>query len=326
MNWKEEFMQLYMSDSATDVREALDLKRKHIPERLFRYRSLSDDKKIMGYRYDEIVKGEIYLSLPKELNDPFEGCSLLSSCDPSFYFYGKKSTYAERFTGIIPGDKHEEIFSSDNWYDALITYVAEATVGEEDAKQGKDALRKSILLGMEELNSHLCSTTKNMVRVACFSTTATNLPMWNHYTSHKGICLEYDTKLIKDAYQKNMLFPVKYVDKLPDVISMMMHEIHPRFNLFEYIAMHKLKDWSYENEWRLLHDIGSFHYRIEDVPDDFFTSGKTIQFICPSKIIMGLKISKQHREAVEEMATSAGIPVVQAKQTEYGLNVTEKEE
>ena len=34
---------------------------------------------------------------------------------------------------------------------------------------------------------------RSMVRVVSFSNTATNLPMWHHYTdAHRGICLEYD--------------------------------------------------------------------------------------------------------------------------------------
>ena len=85
--------------------------------------------------------------------------------------------------------------------------------------------------------------------------------------------------------------------------------------------MHKLKDWEYEKEWRLLHDAGSWYYSPDDVPKEFYTSGKSIQFIRPSKIILGVRISEAHRAQIEKMASIANVPVVQAQQTEYGLNI-----
>ena len=321
MNWKKEFMRLYTSNTVADYGKALDLKRKHIPRKLYRYRSITD--KNIAYRFAEIVRGELYLSHPQELNDPFEGCSHLGSTNPADYLKGKYVEYSERFVGVIPAEKHKAIFSSDNWFDELMSYVAETTAKGGEIERNKNALAYATLRGMEQLNAHLSDTTRKIIRFASFSTTATNLPMWHHYTyGHKGICLEYDTGAITNIYHKNMLFPVYYVNKLPDVISMMMCETHPKFSLFEYIAMHKLKDWRYENEWRLMHDIGSWHYSPEDVPADFYTNGKNIQFIRPSKIIMGVQINAAHRAEVERMAEIADIPVVQARQTEYGLDIT----
>lgn len=321
MDWKKEFMCLYTSDVTTDFRKALELKREHIPTKLYRYRALSDES--MKYRFDEIVNGSLYLSHPKELNDPFEGCSHLGSSNPSDYMLGWKNNCAKSFAEVIPAQKHKEVFSSEDWFDALVSYVAETTSKLGEVEKNKDALAKTTLFGMEELNAHLNETIRKIVRIACFSTTATNLPMWNHYTDgHKGICLEYDTGAITNIYQKNMLFPVCYVDKLPDVVSMMLCNTHPKFNLFEYIAMHKLSDWSYEHEWRLMHDIGSWYYSADDVPDVFFAGGKSIRFIRPSRIIMGLQISDSHRTEIEKMATLAGIPLVQARQTEYGLDIS----
>ena len=95
----------------------------------------------------------------------------------------------------------------------------------------------------------------------------------------------------------------------------------PKFGCMEYIAIHKLSDWSYENEWRMIFDAGSWYFDHKDVPKDFWTNGKTIQFIQPSKIIMGMNISKEHDGKIRECAKLANIPVVKAIQTEYGLNV-----
>lgn len=63
-------------------------------------------------------------------------------------------------------------------------------------------------------------------------------------------------------------------------------------------------------------------YSADDVPDVFFAGGKSIRFTRPSRIIMGLQISDSHRTEIEKMATLAGIPLVQARQTEYGLDIS----
>lgn len=62
MEWKKEFIKLYISNNVTEYGMALELKCKHIPNKLYRYRSLSDET--MEYRFGEIVRGELYMSHP----------------------------------------------------------------------------------------------------------------------------------------------------------------------------------------------------------------------------------------------------------------------
>ena len=95
----------------------------------------------------------------------------------------------------------------------------------------------------------------------------------------------------------------------------------PQFGFMEYLAMHKMIDWQYENEWRLIYDAGSWYFGPEDIPNDFWTQGKKIQFILPSKVIMGMNISPKHEELIRKYARIADVPVIKAKQTEYGLRV-----
>lgn len=64
----------------------------------------------------------------------------------------------------------------------------------------------------------------------------------------------------------------------------------------EYLSIHKLKDWRYENEWRLIYDTGSWYFGPEDIPKDFWMHGKNIPFIRPDRIIMRMEISKQHKK------------------------------
>lgn len=320
MEWKKEFLKLFTTDSIEDYRKALKLKRDNLPEKLYRYRPLSDDT-INTYRLREIVDGELYLSHPNELNDPFEASSILHSTDASHYS-AKREQYKQVFHEIIPERQFVDIFESDDWFDKLTTYVAEKTVSTEKIKETKKALEKTVLHTSEEINSHLTQTSRRMVRIACFTSKGNNLPMWNHYTlGHTGMCLEYRTADIQNIYQKNRLFPVMYVNKLPDVTHMMLNRVYPKFSLFDYIAMHKLSDWSYEDEWRLIYDPNSWYLGPEGIPKEYWDRGKTTSFIRPSRIILGMKISSQHEKRIREIAQSVNIPVIKAAITEYGLKI-----
>ncbi len=319
MDWKTEFLDLYMSGDAGKFGEALALKRLNIPKKLYRYRTLSDDN--MTYRFGEIVQGELYMSHPSELNDPFEASSNLAAFEPSAYMRDKKD-FTELFKDKMSDEDYASIFDSDSWYDKLLTYVAKKSVPEDKVEATKTALSQVIMEEFEKINSNINDITRKMVRLACFTTTPNNLPMWNHYTNgHTGICLEYNTEDITDIYQVNKLFPVYYVDRMPDITDRLLQKTNPEVRFMDYLAIHKLKDWSYENEWRLIYDVGSWYLGPEDVPEDFWTHGKSIQFIRPTRIIMGMKISEKHERKIREYAKLAGIPAVKATQTEYGLRI-----
>lgn len=318
-DWKDEFLRLFTSGSVDDFGKALELKRENMPRKLYRYRSLS--KGSMQHRIGEIVCGELFLSHPNGLNDPFEVSSVLASNEPSGYMLDKEKFMVSFRESMLPAD-FERIFNSATWYDDLLTYVAIKSSPAERTEETKGAFRKAVMAAVEMANSHVNNVSRNMVRFACFSTSPDNLPMWHHYTdAHKGICLEYDTRNITEAYQLNMLYPVRYVERMPDVTNMLFRKEVPQFGFMEYLAMHKMIDWQYENEWRLIYDAGSWYFGPEDIPNDFWTQGKKIQFILPSKIIMGMNISSKHEELIRKYARIADVPVIKAKQTEYGLRV-----
>lgn len=320
MDWKSEFLSLFTSNDVKDIGKALDIKREHMPEKLYRYRSLTDEN-INTYRLCEIVRGELYLSHPKELNDPFEVSSILGNTEPSSYMRDKED-FTELFHPIMEPEIFESIFTDAKWYDELLAYVAEKSVSPEKVGATKNALVNTVMSQFEEFNSAMTDMAQKMIRLACFSTTPNNLPMWHHYTNgHTGICLEYNTQDIRNVYQINRLFPVYYVDKMPDMTKLFLDKTQPAYRVMDYLAIHKLIDWSYENEWRLIYDAGSWYFDHKDVPKDYWAKGKSIQFIKPSKIIMGMKISKEHEGMIRENAKLANIPVIKAIQTEYGLKV-----
>ena len=318
MDWKAEFLNLYTSSNVDDLHEALELKKLHIPKKLYRYRTLNDGN-IAKYRFGEIVQGELFLSHPSDFNDPFEVSSILGDIEPSAYMRDKED-FTELFKDKMTAEDYESIFECDSWYGNLLDYVAKKSVPKEKIEATKTALSQVIMGEFEKLNSIISDTARKMVRFVCFTTSPNNLPMWHHYAGgHTGICLEYNTEDITNIYHINRLFPVYYVDKVPDMTNMLLQEEYPKFGFMEYLAIHKLKDWAYENEWRLIYDAGSWYFGPEDVPADFWSNGKSISFIRPARIIMGTKISEDHEKKIRRYAEIAQIPVIKAKQTEYGL-------
>ena len=65
--------------------------------------------------------------------------------------------------------------------------------------------------GINNLSNYLI---RDCFALCCFSETNSSFPMWDHYSaSHKGVCVEYDTSLLKK--QVPMLWKVKYRKNIP---------------------------------------------------------------------------------------------------------------
>ena len=90
--------------------------------------------------------------------------------------------------------------------------------------------------------------------VTCFSERNDNLLMWAHYADgYKGMCLEFDTNY--SPFEK--LHKVRYGLGFPliDVATCLdLKEKKERDSLIKDLYCHKSNDWSYEKEWRLIHE------------------------------------------------------------------------
>ena len=315
MNWIDDFIQLYMSKEKGDFGKALDLKRDRLPHKLYRYRSLKN----LNYIKDEIYNGQIFLSLPCEMNDPFDSHSVLEEENPGFYAQTKDS-YMERFKPILDDETFNSIFGAGDWLDKLLTYITANYVSKSEVDAMKEKLSKILMDEIAKLNSDINDMINKMSRFACFTEKNSNLPMWSHYANgHTGVCLEYDISSISDVYIINRFFPVKYVSKLPDGTSLLAQDKTSRFSFMDYILIHKLSDWSYEAEWRLIFNAGSWFFSPDEVPKEFWENGAPIKFALPSKVFLGVKIEEKNENEIREWCDELGIPVEKMKCTEYGL-------
>lgn len=315
MDWKNEFLKLYMSSTAGSLDKALELKRNHLPQKLYRYRKADN----LEHLKNEICKGRIFLSSPSIMNDPFDSCSLLSEHNPSMYAQ-TKIEYAKKYKNILDDKTFKKIFGSDNWLEELVAYIATKYVSIEQVDSAKGKVLELIMSGMEEINSDINDIISKTSRIACFTEKAFNLPMWNHYANgHKGVCLEYSIDSIQNIQNTNRLFPVKYTEKLPDGLLLLKEQKSSNSVFLEYFLMHKLIDWHYESEWRLIYDIGAWHNDPNKVHFKFFENAVPIKFALPSTVYLGAEISKTNENEIRKWCSEHSISVQKMQCTEYGL-------
>lgn len=87
--------------------------------------------------------------------------------------------------------------------------------------------------------------------VACFSESNDNLLMWSHYGgSYKGFCLEFTT----DAEIFRKVRKVHYSPNMPS-LDIANYLINKSFDMAQVLFCTKSINWSYENEWRVIHNV-----------------------------------------------------------------------
>lgn len=321
MDWKEEFVELLAKKEENAYQKALNLKRKEIPRFLYRYRSLGSQSNIDNVM-SEIIDAKIYLASPKEFNDPFDGCSILRKENIT----GSdelKDAYIKFFSNLISENEIKSFMEKDNWFE-VFNYRLASIISQKDGVTLDEALKnvdKMSWTAIEMINENLNKTIHSLARVACFSEGPYNLPMWNHYAnSHEGVCLEYDLQDLNDTYILDRIFPVLYVSELPNGVDTYLNRnVNPRC-LTEYLLIHKLNDWKYEKEWRLILSLFDWHFSEKDISPDEYDVGKVKDFIVPRKIYLGYRIGRACEELLRVLGDEFDIEVVKMERTEYGLS------
>ena len=320
LEWLDKFLTLYAFGDVDDFKEALALKEQHMPHTLYRYRALTAQKNIDNV-LDEVCKGTIYLAKPDEMNDPFDSCSIFKeeniNSDDKF-----KARHMIAMKPHLSEEEFKKVFQSKEWLIELNKVVAEKEVQDSTMKRIKlqRVLMEITLGGFSDVNRAWNDMFNDVARIACFTESNTNLPMWTHYAGgHTGICVEYNIEKLLDRLKRNRMLPVKYVSELPDIIKIYRDNEKVRSKVLEYILLHKLKDWSYEKEWRLILTVGDWYISEEAVPEDFWDKGKVEKFMLPSKIYLGYKICKAYEKLFCKVCKPLGIEVYKMVRTESGL-------
>jgi len=272
-------------------------KKKQLPKNLYRFKSIETTIQLI-YVINEITKGELYLSRPEDFNDIFDAMSVLSK--DNMYDYFKDSPDIDY---IIE----------------LVKYVNKV-YGKTSVRKNAGILKDLSMNFWIDMNNHYNQTMRQM-RIACFTECLNSMPMWAHYANdHQGVCLLYDTTTFTDSIHRTRLFPVEYTKQIPDMIlEETVKSKAVKFKSLESCVTKKHEDWSYEKEWRLIYHQGFFYSKEEDVPEEFYESGKVINFYKPSKVYLGYKVKVQVENFIREIVEALGIDVVKMESTVFGL-------
>jgi hypothetical protein len=127
-----------------------------------------------------------------------------------------------------------------------------SSVSNNDEKMFLDGL--SSAFNEEQLKTFQQLTIEDL-GVCCFSSKLNLELMWSHYAnSGKGVCLEFDFNTSPEFLKK--IIPINYSNK-----SILVNEDIDRVKAF----FKKRKAWSYENEWRILNEVGAFSFNKKEL-------------------------------------------------------------
>ena len=275
---KEDFPS-YIELNLNDVNN-LAMKNEIIPSQLFKYTKVRNAK---DFLYDNII----YLPQLSQLNDPFEGYLL---CDENKLedFYAENKI--EEFLGYVDEEVNDNAFDRDYYMNL-----------------GKLLLR---FQSHEELYNIRNAITEG-IYVICLSGRKDITSLWAHYAdNHRGICIEYDIVNTKSKLLKNLCFPIEYLDdyNLTNDVKSSFNKNSMDLNLKIKPLLIKAKDWSYEEEWRIIFDDSL----ISEYKENFYPYEPYIKFLKPKAVYMGIEISKKDEQLIKNICKIKKIPLFKA--------------
>jgi len=186
------------------------------PRFQYKYRAPPSEPKHLDHLRDLAVDSRLWLSSPRDFNDPFDMSAYLS-------MEGTEEERRARFKNMI------DQFS------------------KNDRKGRREELRRFMARPLSEWRRVMQSTMdKHLANfgVYSFAGDPRSILMWSHYAKdHTGFCLQFE--IARDVNALTEAIPVEYVKEYP-VYRWAGDEEQIRAAL-----IHKFENWEYEKEWRI---------------------------------------------------------------------------
>ncbi len=298
MNWIDSFLQLMFPVNRRSVllEQAHTLKFRNLPQKVYRYVKASERT------LEAIRSGDIWLSDPKNYNDPYDSVFTINynSITAHRLRTGMFDDMCEKMPEItsVLRPRKEDILSNENPW----SRIQEVILNQEEDKMKRQEIERVVGILHQKLIEGIIERTYSKVmsamKVCSFTTNYDSFLMWAHYgENHKGVCIEYDTTDFEyNEYRARFLFPVVYTDTLLDITDLLINS-EAETNIYRYTlpSLYKSLCWSYESEWRLIFP----HNVVPEERAHFF--GK------PSRIFLGSRIEEEKQKEVENLADANGI-------------------
>lgn len=312
--WIKDFTNLYFSANEKDIAKALKLKELHFPKKLYRYRPCIRENELQG---------NIYLSHYKELNDPYDSCSVLHACTASELLnYRKEEAQSKMrpvFSKYLDNSILDYIFQQPEWFEMLVKTAFESRAAASQTTLWAVETLERTVMEMAEKLTEAYNKCLHYYRIACFTEESNNTSMWNFYANgHSGICLEYS---FEDKW-KNNIYPIRYTNLLPDILKIFSTEPVSPTDMLQCLV-HKLNTWRGEAEWRLIPSLDELISLLGDCNKLLSDKGIIYPFFKPSKIILGAKISKEDQERALSLSEKYSISLQKIRCTPSGLKLSD---
>lgn len=211
---------------------------KSAPEKLYRYRPPSE------YTLKNLRKGQIWFSTPSTFNDPFDCAVRVDTKDASEEEYWEVLRYFQ-----------SEMGDPDQIVNQFVRNGQLTDDFKELARQGSRKAYRNLVDQMLHQRGAVCFS-------AVPPDHEDSILQWSHYAqSHKGVCLEFDTKC--PLFGEGELYRVNYSNSVPSVgrfdVIIPDNGVSAGDVLRLMIAT-KADCWEYEREWRIFHKEGNQAY------------------------------------------------------------------
>ena len=220
----------------------------------------------MEYSFEK----KIWMASPRLFNDPFDCAMNIDACEE----------FDQYLHDFLPAGTISEMLKNDNFLKAY----------EKAREKHKDIV-----------STHNDNVEKSL-HVSCFSEKDNlySLRMWGYYAnSHQGFCAEYAFDHVKNASPSGCI-PVLYTDTYELNDKGRTQEERTRFIL--NLAFHKSLEWSFEKEWRIMHNEDRNHG----------IAGYTSPIELPKKLYLGCKAKHKLKQDAEEMCKLHKVELYQA--------------
>ena len=258
--WVKQYIEKLVFGSKTEREQALKDKNSFIPNLLYRYREIDVEKEDkVGQKLQELETGKVYLTHPRELDDPFDFIGFvdilkhISTKHPNCL--QKQLDELSLINSKLKLFPYHEISFIKRQLEIIISLnTKDNSIDNNNSKKEyySEHFAEAIKRLSNKISIKMGRPYDNGLGVCCFTTNNSNLPMWYHYTNkYKGFCIEYLTEQWP-SFDRQILHPVDYIDGLKDVTEYVFRNNDTNSHFGELAALHKLKDWKFQDEWRML--------------------------------------------------------------------------
>lgn len=261
--WLEEYERLLRDPAPNSFQAAVDLKARHRPPSVFKYRVVSNES------LNSLRRGDVWLSRPRSFNDGYDSAMVVDHGRLMAISFCRdiRSVLSKR--GLTEAFSEADIGAIVNNVDPISTFGA-LLLQQDEAWAGADSeatlerLASVRRAQIEDIERATFEMAQHTVLACCFSASGTAPALWAHYAGgSSGFCVEYDlAQLPPNDIRLRLLVPVIYghapLDATFAFEAALLNGPNPLTVRWPIMAAsYKDRHWSSEQEWRLIDPCGA---------------------------------------------------------------------